>query len=196
MKLLTLSQYFEKFDSTLENEIHKALRTIKNKVEGLFFGDDIKTYSEYGKASDGILKDTKINILDSKLYLNDPMTDYYKLRFNDADYEYAFTFLISLDENFKKYSNSKDEPERVLKTDLTFKKYDLSSEVPILVSEINKTIPIKDINEDLFIQLNIEADDYDNKIDDLEIDDNHVQSDVQDDITAISDAEELQEEEI
>lgn len=159
----------EKFDSTLDNEVGKSLRIIKKRIEKIFLGTDFKTYSEYSKSTNGVLVDSNLTLLDSKIITADPLTDYYKIRLADEEYEYSYSFLITLDDNFKEYSQSKDEPNRILNTDLTFKKYDITGEIPELVSEINRTIPINTIDEDLFINLNIEADEYDDSIDDVEV---------------------------
>ena len=180
MNIIKFAQYINEnvVNDSPEDIINQVLLNIKRKIEKMFADDDNEEIIRYGENVDKerrnngsmSLIDLGLELESSEISKYSKLNDSIKVIFSDEEHRYDLIVLIDLasgmPENEEDLMNMDDVEECTIK----FKKYTDNS----LIGQFNKTVKIKDINEELLIELKIELDDMvgdgSNDDSDLEID--------------------------
>jgi len=161
-------QVNENILDTPENYVSNALHKIKLKFEKMFSYDEVDQ-GKIKKFKDKSTDDTsKISFADLNLELQSleiskysKIYDNLKLKFSDDQFLYDLTVTINLKDAVKK-PEAQGSQEEDFSTDeietcqIRFKKYD--SDTFDLMGELVKTVKVKDIDEDLLIDLKLKLD--------------------------------------
>lgn len=155
---------FENIHDTPEQYIYSALTKIKSKLEKMFSYDkaedgEIKKFGD-GKLkksnNDMTFKDLGIEMQSLELSKYSKQYDNVKLIFTDEKSRYDVIIMINLKDAVPQDEDKDFSDNDIEKCFIKFKKYNLDNYN--LIGEISKNIKIKDINEELLINLKLELD--------------------------------------
>lgn len=155
----------DKPESYVGNLLHK----LKVKLEKMFAYDEvdqgkIKKFGDKSKENEsGIsFKDLNLELQSLEISKFSKIYDNLKLKFSDDQFLYDMTITINLKDAVKP-PPTEGEEQKDFSTDeietcqIRFKKYD--ADTFNLMGEIVKTVKVKDIDEDLLVDLKIKVDD-------------------------------------
>lgn len=155
----------EKMHETPETLISELLQRLKRKVES-FFGEsssdsDVDTFdmnvSKERKKSDMMsFSDLGITLDSIEISKYSKMYDNLKFKFSDNDFMYDVTITIDIKDAVVEDSEKEFGVDDIKDCFIKFKKYD--TDKFDLIGQKSKNIKIKDISEDLLINLKIELD--------------------------------------
>jgi hypothetical protein len=155
----------ENINDTPETYISSLLTKLKRKIDGFFVETeegDVEQMSQVGnrerKEKGGMsFKDLKLNLESSEISKYSKVYDNLKIIFSDVDARYDLIITIDLKEALPKDAEKDFSIDDIENCSIKFKKYD--AETGELFGQIMKTVKVKDINEELLIDLKIELDD-------------------------------------
>jgi len=154
---------------TPEKYIENALHKLKIKFERMFAYDEIdqgkiKKFADKNKESGEkvSLKDFNLELQSLELSKYSKIYDNLKLKFSDDQFLYDLTLTMNLKDAVKPPAaegaeEQKDfSPDDIETCQVRFKKYD--SDTFNLMGEIVKTVKVKDVDEDLLVELKLKID--------------------------------------
>lgn len=181
MKIIKFAQYITEnvVNDSPEDIIKQVLMSVKRKVEKMFDSgenkDEIITYGENvdkeRKAKGGMgLSELGLNLESSELTRYSKLNDSVKFIFSDEDHRYDLIVIVDLKSAIPEEEDQLMNMDDIDECTIKFKKYTDNE----LIGQFNKTVKVKDIDEELLIDLKIEldemaGDDTDSE-DDLELD--------------------------
>jgi hypothetical protein len=168
MKIAKYEQYVkylkENLNDTPETYISSLLQKLKKKIES-FFSDnnesDVEPMSQFNnrdRRSKGAMsfRDMNVNLDSCEISKYSKIYDNLKVIFSDEECRYDLIITIQLKDAIPKDNNKDFSINDIEDCSVKFKKYDAQSFD--LLGELSKTIKIKDISEELLIDLKIELD--------------------------------------
>ncbi len=179
MNIIKFAQYITEdvVNDSPEDVIRQVLMSVKRKVDKMFATEaDDNEIIRYGenvdkerRAKGGMsLVDLGLELESSEMTRYSKLNDSVKFIFSDEEHRYDLIVIIDLksaiSEEEDKLINMDDIDECTIK----FKKYTENE----LIGQFNKTVKVKDINEELLIELKIELDEMvgDSSDDDNDLD--------------------------
>lgn len=155
----------ETINEVPEKYVENVLRKLKTKFEKMFSADYVEggEVKKFGEISDLEKKKKKISLADFNLELQScefskysKVFDNLRIKFSDEKYLYDLLLTIDLKDAVSKDPNVDFEEEQIETCQAKFKKYDLDTFE--LLGEMSKNVKIKDIDEDLLVELKLEID--------------------------------------
>jgi hypothetical protein len=154
----------ENINDTPETYIYSLLQKLKKKIESFFIPTDeseIEYISQIDnkerKSKGGIsFKDLNVNLDSCEISKYSKIHDNLKVIFSDENSRYDLVIIIELKDAIPKSNDSDFSINDIEKCSIKFKKYNI--ETFELEGQLTKTIKVKDINEELLIDLKIELD--------------------------------------
>jgi len=155
----------ENMNDVPEKYVENVLRKLKTKFEKMFAFDtavdgEVKKFGEVSKEEE---KKEKVSLKDFNLELQScEFSKYSKvfdnLRVKFSDEQYLYDLLVTIDlKDAVPTEPDKDFTDDDIKTcQVKFKKYDVDTFE--LLGEMTKTVDVKDVNEDLLVELKIQID--------------------------------------
>lgn len=137
----------ENIQDTPESYISTALQIIKGKVQKMF--DDVTENDEMS------FSDLNVSLESIEVSKYSKLYDSLTIKFSDPEYAYTLIVIIDIKEAVVDPSKNFDIDD-IKKCYIKFKKYDLNNFD--LLGQIDRNIKIKDINQDLIIDLKLEID--------------------------------------
>jgi len=173
MNIIKFRQFInENLHDTPEEYIKIALNKLKRKIESYFEDNNpiddeenlVKMSDALKRGKDKEKKKSEISFMELGLSLESSefskysaLNDSVKFIFSDEKYRYDLTITIPLEEA-KIDSEEKNFDDKDIKgCNVKFKKYDIDNNFE-LVGQISKNIEIKDVDENLIIELKIQLD--------------------------------------
>ena len=170
-KIYKYSEFLnENLVDTPEQYVFNALRKLKSKLEKMFAHveadekGEIKRFGEPEKKEGSekmSFKDLNLQLQSLELSKYSKLYDNVKLKFSDDKFLYDVMFTIDLKDAVppqEEEDKDKDFSDNEIKNCyIKFKKYD--ADTFNLIGQITKTVKLKDINEEMLINLKIELDD-------------------------------------
>jgi len=153
---------------TPEKYIENALHKLKIKFEKMFAYDEvdqgkIKKFGDKNKESGEkvSLKDFNLELQSLELSKYSKIYDNLKLKFSDDQFLYDMTLTMNLKDAVKPAAEGTEEqkdfsPDDIETCQVRFKKYDVDTFN--LMGEIVKTVKVKDVDEDLLVELKLKID--------------------------------------
>jgi hypothetical protein len=153
---------------TPEKYIENALHKLKIKFEKMFAYDEvdqgkIKKFGDKNKESGEkvSLKDFNLELQSLELSKYSMIYDNLKLKFSDDQFLYDMTLTMNLKDAVKPAAEGTEEqkdfsPDDIETCQVRFKKYDVDTFD--LMGEIVKTVKVKDVDEDLLVELKLKID--------------------------------------
>jgi hypothetical protein len=167
----------ENMNDVPEKYVENVLRKLKTKFEKMFSFDyvedgEVKKFGEVSKEEE---KKEKVSLKDFNLELQScEFSKYSKvfdnLRVKFSDDKYLYDLLVTIDlKDAVPTDATKDFTDDDIKTcQVKFKKYDIDTFE--LLGEMSKTVDVKDVDEDLLVELKIQIDkEYGEEEEDFEI---------------------------
>jgi hypothetical protein len=163
MRISRFKQYTrinEMQNSTPEQYIKNALLKVKARLEQMFAqspggSGEVKKFGEKEKAT-GSIADLGVELESIEMSRFSRVLDNVKVKFSDEDNLYDLFIGIELSEGIPK-DDKKFSVDDIKNCEITFKKYDKANPGEVL-AEINDTVKIDDIDEDMLIELKIKLD--------------------------------------
>ena len=155
----------ENINDVPEQYVENVLRKLKTKFEKMFSfdyaeGGEIKKFGEVSKEEE---KKEKVSLKDFNLELQScEFSKYSKvfdnLRVKFSDDKYLYDLLVTIDlKDAVPTDATKDFTDDDIKTcQVKFKKYDIDTFE--LLGEMAKTVDVKDVDEDLLVELKLDID--------------------------------------
>jgi len=155
----------ENINDVPEQYVENVLRRLKTKFEKMFsfdyaVGGEIKKFGEVSKEEE---KKEKVSLKDFNLELQScEFSKYSKvfdnLRVKFSDDKYLYDLLVTIDlKDAVPTDATKDFTDDDIKTcQVKFKKYDIDTFE--LLGEMAKTVDVKDVDEDLLVELKLDID--------------------------------------
>ena len=169
LKVLKFGEFSinENIRDTPERYIENVLRKLKTKFEKMFSYDmvdqgEVKKFGDKSREnSENIsFKDLNLELQSLELSKYSKIYDNLKLKFSDEQFLYDMTITIDLKDAVPDESEGEDKDfstEDIENCQIRFKKYD--SDTFDLKGELIKTVAVKDIDEDLLVDLKLKLDD-------------------------------------
>ena len=167
----------ETINDVPEKYVENVLRKLKTKFEKMFSFDTVEDgeVKKFGEVSKEEEKKEKVSLKDFNLELQScEFSKYSKvfdnLRVKFSDEQYLYDLLVTIDlKDAVPTDNTKDFTDDDIKTcQVKFKKYDVDTFE--LLGEMSKTVNVKDVDEDLLVELKIQIDkEYGEEEEDFEI---------------------------
>lgn len=155
----------ENINDVPEKYVENVLRKLKTKFEKMFAFDTVEDgeVKKFGEVSKEEEKKEKVSLKDFNLELQScEFSKYSKifdnLRVKFSDEQYLYDLLITIDlKDAVPTEPDKDFTDDDIKTcQVKFKKYDIDTFE--LLGEMAKTVDVKDVDEDLLVELKLEID--------------------------------------
>jgi hypothetical protein len=168
-KIYKYSEFLnENLEDTPEQYVFNALSKLKNKLEKMFAHaeadkeGEIKRFGEpekkEGEGGEGMtFKDLGLQLQSLELSKYSKIYDNIKMKFSDEKYLYDILFTIDLKDAVPEDEEKDFSDNDIENCYIKFKKYD--ADTFNLIGQITKTVKLKDINEEMLINLKIELDD-------------------------------------
>lgn len=153
MKILKYIDFLNEnaINDTPEQYIETLLKNIKSKIDGFF------NKSNSGKEEGGMsLKDLNLQLISSEVSKYSKSYDNLKVIFSDDGARYDLIITVGLKEALPKDNEKDFSIDDIKECSVKFKKY--NSQDFNLIGEINKTIKISNIDEEMLINLKLEFD--------------------------------------
>jgi hypothetical protein len=169
MKIAKYNEYVkylkENLNDTPETYISSLLQKLKKKIESFFVSskdDDVEKMSQIDnkerKEKGGMsFKDLNVNLDSCEISKYSKIQDNLKVIFSDEGCRYDLVIVIELKDAIPKNNDDDFSINDIENCSIKFKKY--NSETFDLEGQLMKTVKIKDIDEELLIDLKIELDD-------------------------------------
>jgi hypothetical protein len=155
----------ENINDVPEQYVENVLRKLKTKFEKMFSfdyaeGGEIKKFGEVSKDEESkekvSLKDFNLELQSCEFSKYSKVFDNLRVKFSDEKYLYDLLVTIDLKDAVPTDA-TKDFTDDDIKTcQVKFKKYDIDTFE--LLGEMAKTVDVKDVDEDLLVELKIEID--------------------------------------
>jgi len=158
----------ENIHDTPETYVSDALTKIKRSIEKMFAHTEVDNDGEvkkYGEVVDKenkekgnmSFKDLGVKMESLEISKYSKMYDNVKLIFSDEEFRYDVTFTIDLKDAVPEEEDKDFSDKDIKKCYIKYKKYDINKNYE-MIGELSKTVDIKDINEELLINLKLELD--------------------------------------
>ena len=170
MKIAKFDQYVkylkENSNDTPETYISSLLHKLKRKIESFFASAEeaeevepmAQVQNRERKSEGGMsFKDMNVNLDSCEISKYSKVYDNLKVIFSDEEFRYDLVITINLKDALPKDAEADFSINDIENCSIKFKKYDADNFD--LIGELTKTIKIKEINEELLIDLKIELDD-------------------------------------
>jgi hypothetical protein len=169
LKVLKFGEFSinENIKDVPEKYVENVLRKLKNKFEEMFAYDivdqgKIKKFGEKNRESGESIsfKDLNLELQSIELSKYSKLYDNLKIKFSDEEFLYDLTVTIDLADAAKTEEGEEEKdfaPEDIETCQIRFKKYDTDSFD--LKGELIKTVKVKDVDEDLLVELKLKLDD-------------------------------------
>lgn len=165
-KILKYTEFItEKIHETPETLISELLQRLKRKVESFFGGSvndsevetfDVNTSKQRKKTDMMTFGDLGITLDSIEISKYSKMYDNLKFKFSDNDFMYDVTIIIDIKDAVTEDDEKEFGIDNIKDCFIKFKKYETDNFE--LIGQKSKNIKIKDISEDLLINLKIELD--------------------------------------
>jgi len=149
-----------------EKYVENVLRKLKNRFEEMFAYDvvdqgKIKKFGEKSKEGGETIsfKDLNLELQSIEISKYSKLYDNLKIKFSDEQFLYDLTVTIDLADAAKTEEGEEEkdfEPEDIETCQIRFKKYDTDNFD--LKGELIKTVKVKDVDEDLLVELKLKLD--------------------------------------
>jgi len=155
----------ENINDVPEKYVENVLRKLKTKFEKMFSfdyaeGGEIKKFGEVSKDEESkekvSLKDFNLELQSCEFSKYSKVFDNLRVKFSDDKYLYDLLVTIDLKDAVPTDA-TKDFTDDDIKTcQVKFKKYDIDTFE--LLGEMTKTVDVKDVDEDLLVELKLDID--------------------------------------
>lgn len=168
MKIAKYNQFIqylkENMNDTPETYISSLLQKLKKKIESFFSPageseiEDISQIDNKERKSKGGMsfKDLNVNLDSCEISKYSKIYDNLKVIFSDEEARYDLVIVIQLKDAVPKNNDADFSINDIENCSIKFKKYNI--ETFELEGQLMKTVKVKDINEELLIDLKIELD--------------------------------------
>jgi len=155
----------ETINDVPEKYVESVLRKLKLKFEKMFAFDyvedgEVKKFGEVEKEEKQkekiSLKDFNLELQSCEFSKYSKIFDNLRIKFSDEEFLYDLLLTVDLKDAVPKDKESDFSDDQIESCQAKFKKYDLDTFD--LIGELSKTVKIKDINEDLLVELKLEID--------------------------------------
>jgi hypothetical protein len=169
LKVLKFGEFSinENIKDVPEKYVENVLRKLKTKFESMFAYDvvdqgKIKKFGEKSKESSETIsfKDLNLELQSIELSKYSKLYDNLKIKFSDEQFLYDLTVTIDLKDAAKTEESDEEKDfstEDIENCQIRFKKYDTDNFE--LKGELIKTVKVKDVDEDLLVDLKLKLDD-------------------------------------
>jgi hypothetical protein len=145
----------ESLSDVPESFVEQRLKEIESKLKNMFDFDkvengEIKKFGESGKSS--AFKNLNLELQSLELSKYSKSYDNVKLKFSDEEFLYDFTFTIDLKDAVPKEGEEDFTAEKIEDCHVKFKKYSQAENFD-KIGELQETVKIDDINEDLLSEM-------------------------------------------
>jgi restriction endonuclease Mrr len=137
-----------------ESFVEQRLKEIESKLKNMFQFDKVENgeIKKFGdKEQSSVFKNLNLELQSLELSKYSKSYDNVKLKFSDEEFLYDFTFTIDLKDAVPQEGEEDFTAEKIENCSVKFKKY--SQENFEKVGELQKTIKIDDISEDLLSEM-------------------------------------------
>ena len=155
----------ETINDVPEKYVESVLRKLKLKFEKMFAFDyvedgEVKKFGEVEKeekSKENIsLKDFNLELQSCEFSKYSKIYDNLRVKFSDEKYLYDLLITVDLKDAVPKDPTQDFSDEDIETCQVKFKKYDLDTFE--LLGELSKNVKIKEVNEDLLVELKLEID--------------------------------------
>lgn len=151
----------ENLSVTPESLVEQRLKEIESKLKNMFQFDkiengEIQRFGEKEKSS--VFKNLNLELQSLELSKYSKSYDNVKLKFSDEEFLYDFTFTIDLKDAVPPEGEEDFTAEKIENCHVKFKKYSQAENFD-KIGELQKTVKIDDISEDLLSEILAELED-------------------------------------
>jgi restriction endonuclease Mrr len=145
----------ESLSDVPESFVEQRLKEIESKLKNMFDFDkvengEIKKFGESGKSS--AFKNLNLELQSLEMSKYSKSYDNVKLKFSDEEFLYDFTFTIDLKDAVPQEGEEDFTAEKIENCHVKFKKYSQAENFD-KIGELQETVKIDDIDEDLLSDL-------------------------------------------